>query len=112
MLFISVPPRLGNAHANIVPYQVFAVADGHIVVAVGNDRQFARLCDVIGLPALACLLSGPAELLFLTGLFENLPDAVLGAIVIAATIGLINISEMRRYWRWHTSRWPWEAGRR
>ncbi|MCH6483341.1 CoA transferase [Pseudoxanthomonas sp. LH2527] len=49
----EVPPRQGNAHANIVPYQVFAVADGHIVVAVGNDRQFARLCDVIGLPALA-----------------------------------------------------------
>ena len=49
----EVPPRQGNAHANIVPYQVFAVADGHIIVAVGNDRQFARLCDLLDEPALA-----------------------------------------------------------
>jgi crotonobetainyl-CoA:carnitine CoA-transferase CaiB-like acyl-CoA transferase len=49
----DVPPRQGNAHANIVPYQVFAVADGHIIVAVGNDRQFARLCELLGEPALA-----------------------------------------------------------
>ncbi|KRA46398.1 CaiB/BaiF CoA-transferase family protein [Pseudoxanthomonas sp. Root630] len=49
----AVPPRQGNAHANIVPYQVFAVADGHLIVAVGNDRQFARLCDLLGLAALA-----------------------------------------------------------
>ena len=47
------PSRQGNAHANIVPYQVFAVADGHLIVAVGNDRQFARLCDLLGLVALA-----------------------------------------------------------
>ena len=49
----DVPPRQGNAHANIVPYQVFAVADGHIVVAVGNDRQFARLCGLLDLAELA-----------------------------------------------------------
>jgi crotonobetainyl-CoA:carnitine CoA-transferase CaiB-like acyl-CoA transferase len=49
----DVPTRQGNAHANIVPYQVFAVADGHIIVAVGNDRQFARLCDVLDLASLA-----------------------------------------------------------
>jgi crotonobetainyl-CoA:carnitine CoA-transferase CaiB-like acyl-CoA transferase len=49
----EVPPRQGNAHANIVPYQVFAVADGHIIVAVGNDRQFARLCELLGEPGLA-----------------------------------------------------------
>ena len=49
----DVPPRQGNAHANIVPYQVFVVADGHIIVAVGNDRQFARLCDLLDDPALA-----------------------------------------------------------
>ncbi|MEL1262940.1 CaiB/BaiF CoA-transferase family protein [Pseudoxanthomonas putridarboris] len=48
----EVPPRQGNAHANIVPYQVFAVADGHVVVAVGNDRQFARLCELLDEPAL------------------------------------------------------------
>ena len=40
--------RLGNAHPNIVPYQVFATADGYIVVAIGNDGQFRRFCDSIG----------------------------------------------------------------
>jgi crotonobetainyl-CoA:carnitine CoA-transferase CaiB-like acyl-CoA transferase len=47
------PHRLGNAHPNIVPYQVFAVADGHVILAVGNDRQFGRLCSYLGLPELA-----------------------------------------------------------
>lgn len=49
----AVPPRLGNAHPNIVPYQVFACADGHFILACGNDRQFAGVCRVIGQPALA-----------------------------------------------------------
>jgi crotonobetainyl-CoA:carnitine CoA-transferase CaiB-like acyl-CoA transferase len=43
------PARHGNAHPNIVPYQPFTVADGEVVVAVGNDAQFARLCGVLGL---------------------------------------------------------------
>jgi crotonobetainyl-CoA:carnitine CoA-transferase CaiB-like acyl-CoA transferase len=47
------PARLGNAHPSIVPYQAFAAADGHLVLAVGNDGQFARLCGVLGRPALA-----------------------------------------------------------
>ena len=47
------PPRLGNAHPNIVPYQDFPTADGYIVIAVGNDGQFARLCEVMGRPELA-----------------------------------------------------------
>jgi crotonobetainyl-CoA:carnitine CoA-transferase CaiB-like acyl-CoA transferase len=41
------PQRAGNAHQNIVPYQVFAAADGHVIVAVGNDAQYERLCEVI-----------------------------------------------------------------
>lgn len=45
----KAPRRLGNAHPNIVPYQVFAVADGHVIVAVGNDRQFRALCSILGL---------------------------------------------------------------
>src|SRR5687768_9927804 len=50
----GVPPkRLGNAHPNIVPYQVFPVADGHVIVAVGNDGQFAKFSSVLGAPALA-----------------------------------------------------------
>ena len=40
-----VPRRFGNAHANIVPYQVFDAADGQIVLAVGNDGQFAKFCE-------------------------------------------------------------------
>jgi glutaryl-CoA transferase len=49
----KVPKRLGNAHPNIVPYQVFPVADGHIIIATGNDNQFAKLCTVLGEPKLA-----------------------------------------------------------
>jgi crotonobetainyl-CoA:carnitine CoA-transferase CaiB-like acyl-CoA transferase len=45
------PSRLGNAHPNIAPYPVFAVADGHVIVAVGNDRQFHSLCRAIGAEA-------------------------------------------------------------
>ncbi|HZP79074.1 MAG TPA: CaiB/BaiF CoA-transferase family protein [Pseudolabrys sp.] len=44
----NVPKRIGNAHANIVPYQVFPVADGHIIIATGNDNQFVKLCNVLG----------------------------------------------------------------
>ena len=47
------PTRLGNSHPNIVPYQAFATADGHIILAVGNDGQFQRFCDVAGVPELA-----------------------------------------------------------
>lgn len=47
------PQRAGNAHQNIVPYQVFEVADGHIILAVGNDGQFAKFCIVAGRPELA-----------------------------------------------------------
>ena len=46
-----VPQRLGNAHPNVVPYQVFATADGHLILAVGNDGQFRRFCEVAGLDA-------------------------------------------------------------
>jgi crotonobetainyl-CoA:carnitine CoA-transferase CaiB-like acyl-CoA transferase len=47
------PKRAGNAHQNIVPYQVFEVADGHVILAVGNDGQFARFCSVAGRADLA-----------------------------------------------------------
>ncbi len=43
------PPRLGNQHPNIVPYQVFPTADGHIVLSVGNDPTFKRFCDAFGI---------------------------------------------------------------
>ncbi|MDC7787397.1 CaiB/BaiF CoA-transferase family protein [Rhodoplanes sp. TEM] len=47
------PNRMGNAHPNIVPYQVFPAADGHLVIAVGNDGQYRRLCEVLQAPGLA-----------------------------------------------------------
>ena len=46
----KAPARMGNAHPNIVPYQDFPTADGNMVLTVGNDQQFARLCDVLGHP--------------------------------------------------------------
>lgn len=46
----EVPQRAGNAHASIVPYQVFETADGHIVLAVGNDGQFEKFCGVVDRP--------------------------------------------------------------
>jgi crotonobetainyl-CoA:carnitine CoA-transferase CaiB-like acyl-CoA transferase len=50
------PPRLGNQHPNIVPYQVFATEDGHIVLSIGNDPTFQRFCQAFGL---APLLADP-----------------------------------------------------
>jgi crotonobetainyl-CoA:carnitine CoA-transferase CaiB-like acyl-CoA transferase len=44
----DVPQRIGNAHPNIVPYQVFPAADGHLIVATGNDRQFQKFCAAVG----------------------------------------------------------------
>ncbi|MFC0342062.1 CaiB/BaiF CoA transferase family protein [Paracoccus niistensis] len=47
------PRRLGNAHPNIVPYQLFPASDGHVIIACGNDRQFRGLCRALGLEGLA-----------------------------------------------------------
>jgi crotonobetainyl-CoA:carnitine CoA-transferase CaiB-like acyl-CoA transferase len=49
----EVPQRLGNEHPNIVPYNVMAAADGHVILAVGNDSQFAKFCEFAGAPDLA-----------------------------------------------------------
>ena len=47
------PKSLGNAHQNLAPYQVFDCQDGHIIIATGNDRQFQRLCNLLGLTEMA-----------------------------------------------------------
>lgn len=47
------PKRRGNGHPNIVPYQVYAASDGHVIVAVGNDGQFRRFCGFLGVASLA-----------------------------------------------------------
>ena len=49
----TAPTRMGNAHPNIVPYQVFRTSDGHVVLACGADRQFRHFCEAIDQPALA-----------------------------------------------------------
>jgi len=49
----KLPKRHGNAHANIVPYQSFQASDGWFAIAVGNDKQFLRLCDMLGKPEIA-----------------------------------------------------------
>jgi crotonobetainyl-CoA:carnitine CoA-transferase CaiB-like acyl-CoA transferase len=49
----TAPTRFGNAHPNLVPYQSFETADGSIALGVGNDDQFRRLCDVLGVGDLA-----------------------------------------------------------
>jgi crotonobetainyl-CoA:carnitine CoA-transferase CaiB-like acyl-CoA transferase len=53
MLSGNVPRRLGNAHSNMVPYQVFACREGDLILAVGNDQQFVSFCKVIGREDLA-----------------------------------------------------------
>lgn len=50
-----VPTRMGNAHPNIVPYQDFPTADGHMIITVGNDSQFASFCAALGQPEWASL---------------------------------------------------------
>jgi crotonobetainyl-CoA:carnitine CoA-transferase CaiB-like acyl-CoA transferase len=49
----TVPGRMGNAHPTVVPYQAFATANGHIILAIGNDGQFTRFCKAVGLGELA-----------------------------------------------------------
>ncbi len=49
----ELPKRRGNGHPNIVPYQVFEAKDGHVIVAVGNDSQFGRFCEILGAPEMA-----------------------------------------------------------
>ena len=49
----EIPKRIGNSHPNIVPYQEFPVADGHVIVATGNDSQYIKFCNVLDAPELA-----------------------------------------------------------
>jgi formyl-CoA transferase len=49
----KIPVRWGNAHPQIVPYEVFPATDGHVIIAIGNDGQFGRFCDAAGCPELA-----------------------------------------------------------
>ena len=73
------PRRMGNGHANLVPYQAFAAADGEIIVAVGNDRQFERLCALLGLDELASdqrFATNPARVVNRDSLLPLLGEAI------------------------------------
>ncbi|HEX8527655.1 CaiB/BaiF CoA transferase family protein, partial [Allosphingosinicella sp.] len=75
----KVPHRMGNGHANLVPYQAFTVADGEVIVAVGNDRQFERLCRILGLPELAAderFRTNPGRVVNRNGLIPVLEQAM------------------------------------
>jgi crotonobetainyl-CoA:carnitine CoA-transferase CaiB-like acyl-CoA transferase len=73
------PRRMGNAHPNIVPYQTFRVADGFIIIAVGNDEQYRRLCAVIGLDA--------GDSRFATNALRVANRAELSPMIEALTLG-------------------------
>ncbi|SDI33635.1 CaiB/BaiF CoA transferase family protein [Aliiruegeria lutimaris] len=100
----EAPTRRGNAHPNIVPYQVLPTADGHIIVAVGNDGQFRRFCEVLGQPSLAdhpSYASNAARVEnrgaltdFLEPLTGHWPSAELLAALEAATVPAGPINDM------------------
>ncbi len=74
----EVPQRLGNALPNIVPYQDFPTTDGYVIIAVGNDAQFARLCAAAGLTELAAdprFTTNQQRVLHRTQLIDRLCDA-------------------------------------
>ena len=75
----EVPSRMGNGHVNLVPYQAFEAADGEIIVAVGNDGQFERLCGLLGLPELAAderFRTNPARVVNRAELIPALEQAI------------------------------------
>ena len=75
-----VPQRMGNQHPSVAPYEEFRVADGSMVLAVGNDRQFAALCEVLAAPALAAdprFSSNPSRVTNRAALHDVLSRALL-----------------------------------
>ncbi len=87
----DVPERRGNAHPNIVPYQVFAASDGHLLVAVGNDRQFARFCDYLdqsGLSADPRYATNPARLANRDSLIATLAPLLAARPMADIIVGL------------------------
>jgi len=75
----KVPHRMGNGHSNLVPYQAFKASDGETIVAVGNDRQFARLCAILGVDELAAdprFATNPARVVNRAALIPMLEAAI------------------------------------
>ncbi len=91
----EVPKRRGNQHANIVPYQVFEVSDGFVIVAVGNDAQFARFCGMLGHPDLAentDYQTNEARIINRDALITTLVDIIRGFTKSAVLDGLKAVS--------------------
>ena len=87
----QAPMRLGNAHPNIVPYQTFATSDGHLILAVGNDAQFRRFCELAGCAELADdarFASNPARVAHRTALIPLL-EPILRSRTTLAWIGAL-----------------------
>lgn len=77
----TAPRRLGNAHPNLTPYQVFDCSDGWIIIATGNDAQYRRLCALLGVPALAvdpAFLTNAGRIANRDDLTRQLTDATRG----------------------------------
>jgi crotonobetainyl-CoA:carnitine CoA-transferase CaiB-like acyl-CoA transferase len=81
------PPRYGNAHANIVPYEVFATRDGHIILAVGNDSQYAAFCRAAGRPE---LIDDPQ--------FATNPARVANRLVLVPIVSEIMRARTKQEW--------------
>ena len=89
----ELPVRLGNAHATVVPYQVFRTSDSHIVLAIGNDGQFRKFCDFAGAPALAAdprFATNPARIRHRAELIPEL------SVIIARETSAYWIRELER----------------
>ncbi len=84
----EVPRRLGNAHPHIVPYEVFPTSDGHMILAVANDAQFKRFCQVAGREDLA---ADPR--------FARNPDRVVNREVLRPIIRDILAARPKRWWQ-------------
>ena len=83
----QVPPRAGNAHPNIVPYEAFPTSDGHIILAVGNDSQFASFCRVAGRPELVD-----------DARFRNNPDRVKNRDILVPIVRDIMRARTKQEW--------------
>ncbi|AZO00471.1 CoA transferase [Mesorhizobium sp. M9A.F.Ca.ET.002.03.1.2] len=73
------PVQMGNAHMNIAPYEVVPVKDGHVILAIGNDGQFAKFCAAVGLddlPSIPDFATNPARVANRTKLREHIIDAL------------------------------------
>ncbi|MBN9576637.1 MAG: CoA transferase [Alicycliphilus denitrificans] len=83
----SVPRRYGNAHAVMVPYQVFRTADGHIIVAAGNDAQWQRFCQAIERPDLGA-----------DARFATAPGRITHRLVLIPDMERTMLTQSSDYW--------------